>query len=31
LPLDAARRANLRTLLLRAVNRLGELGLAIEL
>jgi hypothetical protein len=31
LPLDAARRANLRTQLLRAVNRLGELGLAIEL
>jgi len=31
LTLDAARRANLRTLLLRATNRLGELGLAIEL
>jgi hypothetical protein len=31
LPLDAARRANLRTLLLRAINRLGKLGLAIEL
>jgi hypothetical protein len=31
LPLDATRRANLRTLLLRAVNRLGELELAIEL
>jgi hypothetical protein len=31
LPLDAARRANLRTLLLRTINRLGELGFAIEL
>jgi hypothetical protein len=31
LPLDAPRRANLRTLLLRAINRLGELGLAIKL
>ena len=31
LPLDTVRRANLRTLLLRATNRLGELGLTIEL
>ncbi len=31
LPLDTARRANLRTLLLRATNRLGELGLTIKL
>lgn len=31
LTLDAADRANLRTLLLRTTNRLGELGLAIEL
>jgi hypothetical protein len=31
LTLDAPRRANLRTLLLRTINRLGELGLAIEL
>jgi hypothetical protein len=31
LTLDAPRRANLRTLLLRAINRLGELGLTIEL
>jgi hypothetical protein len=29
--LDATRRANLRTLLLRTMNRLGELGLTIEL
>ena len=31
LALDAPRRANLRTFLLRAINRLGELGFAIEL
>jgi hypothetical protein len=31
LDLDAPRRSNLRTLLLRAMNRLGELGLTIEL
>jgi hypothetical protein len=31
LALDPTCRANLRTMLLRAINRLGELGLTIEL